>query len=270
MIIIERRIAKVVRYRRVYFPTQAQLSELVSNLRPWDLLRVFWAAATPSQGTRPVVQRQQKTIFVDLSKGSDGIYRGLHKNCRYKVRRAEKMRDRFRIAVNTEAARNDFVPFYNKFAHKKGDVPILTPYQFEEFLRYADTFMLYLDGHPSCGRMVLRDNEAHTALLMYSATSRFDEGADTITIGLLNRYLYWHEMKMYEAAGLEKYDFGGAGDVQSSLAHFKLSFGGQLSDVNYCFYAVGAPIFWKLMHSFYTFQRNPAATRIPAARDRTA
>ena len=68
-------------------------------------------------------------------------------------------------------------------------------------------------------------------------------------------------MKTYEAEGLDRYDFGGVGDVQSSLAHFKRSFGGQLSTVNYCFYAVGAPIFWKFMHSFYTFRRNLRATK---------
>jgi hypothetical protein len=256
MIVVERPIAGVVRYRKVYLPSEAQLTELVENLRPFDLLRAFWPAAVVSRDIRPVVQSEAKTTFVDLSKGPEAIYARMHRTCRYKVRRAEKMRDHFEIAMNSEAARTDFLPFYNDFARKKGNIPLLTPHQLNEYLPYADIFMLYFEGQPTCGRLVLRDDESGTAVMLYSGTCRLEEGADTITIGLLNRYLYWHEMKTYQAAGLAKYDFGGASDSYPSVTHFKLSFGGELTTLKYCFYAGTARFVWKVAHSLNQFQHD--------------
>src|SRR5689334_10341298 len=108
MIIIERAIASLVRYRKVYMPTEAQLTELVSELRPFDLPRAFWPAAIVSRDhIRPVIQGEARTTFVDLSKGLDAVRAGMHPSCRYKVRRAQKMRDRFEIAMNSPAARDD-------------------------------------------------------------------------------------------------------------------------------------------------------------------
>ncbi|HJU10094.1 MAG TPA: hypothetical protein VJ728_04415 [Candidatus Binataceae bacterium] len=256
MILIERRIANLARYRKVYLPSEAQLAELVDDLRPFDLLRAFWPTAIVSNRIRPVIQGQARTTFVDLSKDLDAIFAGMHGSCRYKIRRAEKMRDRFEIAMNTDVARDDFLPFYNDFARKKGNLPQLRCRRFNELAPHADIFMLYFEGRPTCGRMVLRDQESRTVLMLYSATTRLNEDADTITTGLLNRYLYWHEMKTYHVLGMKKYDFAGAGDNHPSLAQFKLSFGGGLSWFSYCLYAGTAPIFWKVAHSLYRFEQD--------------
>jgi hypothetical protein len=265
MVIIERTMGKVVRYRRVFFPSEAQLDELVSGLRPLDLLRVFGSTSLTSHHFCPVVQSEETTTLIDLSKGLEAICAGMHTSCRYKVRRAEKMHDRFEILMNTEAACSDFLPLYNDFARNMGNVPLLTRRQFNELRPYADIFILLLEGRPTCGRLVLRDEESRTALMMYSPTRRFDESADTITIGLLNRYLYWHEMKTYEAAGLERYDFGGAG-TPPSLTQFKLSFGGRLSTSKYLFYAGNAHIVWRIAHSLYQFRYDRRHNSIPAWR----
>jgi hypothetical protein len=262
MIVIERTIARVLRYRKVYLPSAAQLADLVNDLRPLDLLRVFWPAVIISHPFSPVFQSSGTTIFVDLSQGLEAMFQGMHASCRYKVRRAEKMRDRFEIVMNTEAARSDFAPLYNKFARKKKTLPLLTARRFNEIRQYSDIFMLYFDGRPTCGRLVVRDEETRTALMTYSATSRLEPGADGVAIGLLNRYLYWHEMKTYQVAGLDKYDFAGAGE-NPSLVQFKLSFGGVVSTFSYCFYAGTAPIFWKLMHSLYQLQHYRRVPRIP-------
>jgi hypothetical protein len=191
----------------------------------------------------------------------------MHTNCRYKVRRAEKMRDRFEVVMNTEAARKDFLAFYNNFARHKGNVPQLKPYRFTEYLPHADVFVLYFDGQPTCGRLVLRDEESRTALMLYSGTRRFDLGVDTITIGLLNRYLHWHEMKIYQAAGMEKYDFGGTGGVHRSVTSFKLSFGGRSTTHDYFVYAGAAPGVWRLAHTLYTRWSGEAGLRKIAAAD---
>ena len=251
MIIFERPLAGVIRYRKVFFPRKDQLVELVQHLRPMDLVRVFSAPAICSGYIRPIACEDGQTSFVDLTKGHDAIYAGMHANCRYKVRRAQKMCNRIDIVMNTEAARSDFLALHNRFVRAKPRMPVVTPKRFNEYLPHADIFMLYFDGQPTCGRLVLRDMESRIALMMYSATKRLDEGADTITVGILNRYLHWHEMKTYQAAGIEKYDFGGAGSVRPSLTQFKRSFGGQLIPYHYTCYAGSAWIAWRLAHSLY-------------------
>jgi hypothetical protein len=112
--------------------------------------------------------------------------------------------------------------------------------------------MLYFDGQPTCGRLVLRDEDGRTALMLNSCTRRFDEGSDTITVGLLNRYLHWHEMKTYQAAGLNNYDFGGVGPRNAAVTNFKMSFGGQIRTLGLYFYAGSARPLWRVAHSLYT------------------
>ena len=250
MVVFERRLGGVVRYRKVFLARADQLAELVRDLGPFDILRAFWQLDAP-HGVYPIFRTQTESTYVDLSKGEQAIYAGMHTNCRYKVRRAEKMRDRIEIVMNTEAARIDFLNFYNAFVRNKGKMQLLKAHRFEEYLPHSDVFMLYFDGRPTCGRLVLRDEESRTALMLYSGTRRFEEGADTITVGLLNRYLHWQEMKIYQAAGMEKYDFGGIGGIYRSITNFKLSFGGRYVASNYLLCAGAAPGVWKLAHGLY-------------------
>lgn len=252
MVIFERRIGGPVRYFRMFFPREDQVAEFARSLRTLDVLRVVWGPTGLSNEVSLIARGWSQTSIVDLSKGQEAIYAGMHTNCRYKVRRAEKMRDRFEIVMNTEAARADFFSLYSTFALSKRYLPRLKPHRFNEYLPHADVFVLYFEGHPTCGRLVLRDEESRTALMLYSATRRLEQGADTITVGLLNRYLHWHEMKTYQAAGIEKYDFGGVGPRGVSLSNFKMSFGGELSPFSIYLYAGSARPVWKLAYSFYT------------------
>ncbi len=152
--------------------------------------------------------------------------------------------------MNTEAARRDFLAFYNAFARGKGKMPLLKPRRFNEYLPHADVFMLYFEDQPTCGRLVLRDEESRTALMLYSGTRRFDGDADTITVGLLNRYLHWYEMKTYQVAGMEKYDFGGPRRPIPPVAHFKLSFGGQ-PYMRLCRLYGSGGLPWRIAHDAY-------------------
>ncbi len=251
MVVFERPIGVALRYFKVFMPTEEQLIKLASSIGRRDILRVFSAPPTLPDNRGPIARGWSRTTVVDLSKGQDAIYAGMHTNCRYKVRRAHKMRERFEIAVKTDAARADFFGFYNSFAKSKG-LPQLKRHRFTEYLPHADVFMLYFEGQPTCGRLVLRDEETRTALMLYSGTRRFEKDADTITVGLLNRYLHWHEMKTYQAAGMQQYDFGGLGQETASVNNFKLSFGGKLKSVNsYLYVGSGRPL-WKLAYSLYT------------------
>jgi hypothetical protein len=252
MLLLERRIAGLFRYRRVFYPRHDQLVRLLKHLGRFDVVRVFSDRTASSSGVRPIAQGQGQTTVVDLSLSQDAVYAGMHSNCRYKIRRADKLRDRIDIVMNTATACSDFFALYNSGARARSKIPHLTPQRLNEYLPHADVFTLYFDGQPTCGRLVLRDVESRTVLMMHSATRRFEEGADTITVGLLNRYLYWHEMKTYQAAGIEKYDFGGAGSANPSATQFKQSFGGHLTIYHYSVYAGRAPIAWELAHALYT------------------
>ena len=251
MLILKRRIAGIIDYRRVFFPQDDQLLELVTNLKFPSMLRVFSFSTANLREVAPIASGAAWTSFVDLSKGYDSIYAGMHASCRYKIRRAGKLGDRINIRMNTETARSDFFTLYNRFASAKGSLRALTPRRFSEYLPQADVFVLYFDDVPTCGRLVLRDIQSGTALMMYSATARLDAGADTITIGLLNRYLYWHEMKTYQDVGLQRYDFGGVGPNNPSATRFKMSFGGQSIKYYYGFYAQPGRIGWRLGHDLY-------------------
>jgi hypothetical protein len=234
----------------VFLACADQLDQLVGSIRPLDIVRVFWYSANIPKRIPPFFQAQTTSTYIDLTRGQEAIYKGMHAKCRYKVRRAEKLRDRFEIVMNTEGARTDFLAFYNEFVRGKGKMPLLKPRRFDE-LRDADVFVLYFDGEPACGRVVLRDEESRTALMLYTGTRRLDRGVNTMTIGFLNRYLHWHEMKTYQADGMAKYDFGGIGAVNPAVPNFKMSFGGLSITVNYLVYAGAAPGLWKLVHSLH-------------------
>src|SRR5207253_1283661 len=113
MLLFERQIAGLIGYRKAFFASEMQLTELVHTLRPFQILRSFAGAAIVSNGTRPVVQNREKTALVDLTKGQGAIYARMHTNCRYKVRRAEKLSDRIEICENTEEVRRDFLTLHH-------------------------------------------------------------------------------------------------------------------------------------------------------------
>jgi Acetyltransferase (GNAT) domain len=225
---------------------------LTNNLRRLDVVRAFHAPPRLSNGGLVQIARAHDA-WVDLSKGSEAIYARMRVDNRYQVRRAEKMRNRFEIVMNTEAAQADFLVLYNAFARSKEKLlPPLTPRRFSEYLPHGDVFMLYFEGQPTCGRLVLRDEESHTALMMYSGTRRLEQGADIRTISILNRYLHWHEMKTYQAAGMQEYNFGGVGPQTPSVNDFKMSFGAQLRPTSWYLCAGAARPVWRIAYSLYT------------------
>jgi GNAT acetyltransferase-like protein len=260
MIVFERRLGGMIRYRKVFLARSDQLQQLVTDMGPLDIMRVFWHLGNVSNEIPAVFQDEGTSTYVDLCKPPEAILADMRTNCRYDVRRAEKMHERFEIVMNSESARADFLILYNRFASDKTKIrgagvleriPPLKPHRFDEYLSHADVFMLYFEGEPTCGHLVLRDEDSRTALLLNAATRRLEPGAATQMVGSLNRYLHWHEMKVYRAAGMEKYDFGGTGSVNRGVTNFKMSFGGSSITIKYFVYVGAAPGFWRLAHSLY-------------------
>jgi hypothetical protein len=73
MVVFQRTIGRVVRYRKVFLPTAEHLAELMSNSRWFDVLRVFSGPTVPPNGVLPIVRGCRQTTVVDLSKGQEAI-----------------------------------------------------------------------------------------------------------------------------------------------------------------------------------------------------
>ena len=75
----------------------------------------------------------------------------------------------------------------------------------------------------------LRDAEAGRARLLHSANRRLQEPEKARLCADLNRFLHWHEVRVYRDDGFHLYDFGGINeDRTDGIARFKISFGGDL------------------------------------------
>jgi hypothetical protein len=170
------------------------------------------------------------------------------KSCRYEIRKAEKMLDKIAVRRNEASVEQDFLHLYRSFVRAKGHAPPLSRRRLREYLRTCDLWMVYFDGQPVCGHLVAFSVGTPRVRLLYSASSRF-AGSDNARIsGPLNRYLHWVEFQHYQQCGIELYDFGGVGDGTSSIAKFKLSFGGaRMHDYSYVF----AGTLGRLAHSLH-------------------
>lgn len=224
MVTIERRVHKLLRYRKFWFPSRTQAMEISKSLRPEDVVRFF--AVSPALDNIPhLVERyMMPTVWIDLSGGPDALLNGMKKkSCRRMIQRAEKMLGRVAIEIGSEKADRDFLVVYNDFAHAKG-LPVLRAQWIQENSAHCETLVLYLDGEPLCAHLVLLDPETSIVRPLYSGSRRLESPEQAAACGALNRYLHWQEMQRYCTQGFTTYDFGGLG--QASIARFKLSFGG--------------------------------------------
>jgi hypothetical protein len=228
MVTIERRVHRLLRYRKFWFPSRAQAAEISKCLRPDDVVRLF--AVSPALDAVPHLVEQYKlaTLWIDLSVGTDAVLNGMDKkSCRYEIRRAEKMLSRVAIETNSEKSNSDFLTVYNNFNCAKG-LPQLRADWIQENSAHCETFVLYLDGEALCGHLLLKDQETSIVRLIYSGSRRLESPEHAAACGALNRYLHWLEMQRYSAQGFKTFDFGGLGHPQESISRFKLSFGGSI------------------------------------------
>jgi hypothetical protein len=224
MVSIEKRVHRLVRYRKFWFPNHAQAMEISRSLRPDDVVRLF--AVSPALDNLPhLVERyMMPTVWIDLSAGPDSLLNGMKKkSCRRMIQRAEKMLGRVAIETGSEKANRDFLSVYNNFTRAKG-LPALSQHWIAENSTHCESLVLYLDGEAVCAHAVLLDPETGIVRPLYSGSRRLESEEQATACGALNRYLHWHEMQRYHAQGFTTYDFGGLG--QASIARFKLSFGG--------------------------------------------
>jgi Acetyltransferase (GNAT) domain len=226
MVTIERRVHRLLRYRKFWFPTQAQAMEISKSLRPNDVVRFFAVSPAPDALLNVVEQYRIPTVWIHLAAGPAAVLHGMkRRSCRKEIRRAEKMLGRVVIERGSEKSDRDFLAVYNEFTQAKG-LPRLRARWVEENSAHCETFVLYLDGSALCSHLVLRDPETKIVRPLYSGSRRLESPEQASACGALNRYLHWHEMQRYYEEGYANYDFGGLGE--ESIARFKLSFGGSI------------------------------------------
>jgi len=229
MVIFKARRFILWRETTIYFPHPEAIERIAAAPAPGEIVRFSQAPIVPDS---PYLLRHHEvaTTCLDLSMGPQALYRAMDpKSCRYPIRRAEKMNGRLEIDSSGDAGGwNDFAALYNRFVGTKRFAAPLTSARLAQWKRASDLFVIRQSGRAMCGHVLLRDEEAGRARLMFSVNRGFEAPEDRATIGALNRYLHWHEILHYCGEGFRIFDFGGIGDGSNGIARFKLSFGGSI------------------------------------------
>ena len=235
------RPAQLVRYRR-YGLEVAELffgDRPPEPLPPLDLLRIL-GVFEPTSSQR---WKRRHTLTVDLTGAEDALFAGMGKSTRYKVRRA-MTRDRLRAEtfhLPTPAVLREFADYFDEFAPSKDLRPMFRP-RLDVMARNG---MLVLsrvarEGERPLAWHAYAAGSGH-ALLMYSASlfRRYADSAERNMSGRANRYLHWHDIVWFKAAGYSAYDLGGIDvsdrdPVTRRINEFKQGFGGRLQPTHAC------------------------------------
>ena len=247
MVLINRKLAGLLRYRVAFFPDSATIRELTENLKPTEFARLFHT--TVDLPDLPCVLRHQRnaTACTNLNDSSEALWQVLKKDARQGIRQIEKIPDRVRVALNTDRIVDDFLPLFNEFAASKDGVERITSSVLDPYGDKIDIFVAYLDGIAMCGHVMLRDDDTSRVRLLYSASRRLTDPAVSRICGALNRYLHWHEIGAYREKGFATYDWGGLDDDEANgIRRFKLSFGGTIVN-EHSYLCAGSPMLGHLV-----------------------
>ena len=222
------------RDKEVFFPNIDEIKQLSEHLPLNGILRI---RQTPVElRIHPYLIRSYSgySQCIDLTNDISIIYREMHPNsCRYKIRKAEKVKERIQISRNSFTAYEDLFNLYRDFVRlKKLETTIPSQRLFRKYMDVYDAWVIYFDDRPICGHLLVPDTIVKRVHLYYSANTRLRSEEDAKLSSILNRYLHWQEIQSYKSQGLERYDFGHSG--LDSLKTYKLSFGGfQVQAYNY-------------------------------------
>ena len=179
------------------------------------------------------------TTCVDMSQDTQAVLKMMSRRTRERIRQVDKMQDHLSIESNTERVTSDFLDLYTSLSRAKSSVPRLSERSLAHYAAVSDVFVLYLEGRPMCGHVLLPDPAAGRVRLLFSASRRLEDTVEANLCGNLNRYLHWHEMKTYAERGLPLYDFRGfchsewnKGETDP-IDRFKLSFGSIVMEDHY-------------------------------------
>ncbi|MGO9604284.1 MAG: hypothetical protein ACLQAT_12970 [Candidatus Binataceae bacterium] len=227
MLTFESRRFLLWRERTIYFPSEEAVSLLPGQVGLFEMIRVSQSPVAPPDTPYLMRQRLVRTTCLDLTKGTDAVYKSMDaKSCRYVVRRGEQMSSQLKVERNEGRAWADFIELYNGFVARKGYAKPFARWQVRQWAPQSDVFVIYKDGRAICAHLLVRDRGASRVRLILSASRRLENAEDSALAGILNRYLHWREIQCYSAEGIALFDLGGLEDDSSPITKFKLSFGG--------------------------------------------
>jgi hypothetical protein len=200
-----------------------------------DLLRIVGAFSPPSERG----SRTRHTLVIELAADDDRLLGQMSKDTRYKIRRA--MKDPLQVAAAptpSERQVDEFADFYDRFAAAESVSPVFRP-RLHALARRDNLVLTSATGGD--GDVLVR--HAYVAArgrgyMLYSG-SLLAQSADSATrnlIGRANRYLHWHDIRLFKERGFDYYDFGGL-DIEerspktAGIARFKRGFGGEVRPV---------------------------------------
>jgi Acetyltransferase (GNAT) domain len=201
-----------------------------------DLLRIVGAFSAPSaRGAR-----KRHTLVIELAADDDRLLGQMSRDTRSKIRRAMQ-KDPVEVAAAPEPSEgqvDEFADFYDRFAAAESVSPAFRP-RLHALARRDNLVLSSAAGDD--GEVLVRHAYVAArgrAYMLYSG-SLLAQAADSGTrnlIGRANRYLHWHDIRLFKERGFHYYDFGGL-DVEerspktAGIARFKRGFGGEVRPV---------------------------------------
>lgn len=170
------------------------------------------------------------TATIDLTQSMDELLANMHSTTRNEVRRAQKES----IIAEQIHDNTTFVEYYNAFAKEKG-LPTINK---THLTKYGKNLMLTqakFNEHVLAMHATMIDEEENIAGLLYSCSTRLDEGVDKKMVGWANRYLHYKEFEMLKGMGMTKYEWCGVcmdpnKPERYSIGQFKLKIGGEIRE----------------------------------------
>jgi hypothetical protein len=214
---------------------EAYFDEAPASVERVDLMRVVGAFTPPGEGAREL-----HTLVLDLSADEDALFEQMSKDTRSKIRRAMQ-KDPLTVSAVPEpsaAEVDDFGDFYDRFASAHSVSLAFRP-RLHALAERGGLVITAVSGED--GESLVR--HAYVAargrgFMLYSG-SVLDQSGDSGVrnlIGRANRYLHWHDIRLFRERGFDLYDFGGLdvtgrNEKTAGIARFKQGFGGEVRPV---------------------------------------
>lgn len=173
------------------------------------------------------------TMVTDLSVAADAIAGQFGKDCRYKIRRADKGDGLLAEFISEPQGRLDeFSAFFDTFARQKAHEPCD-----RKWLRaVSEASQLVLSTASRQGEALVWHAyvvAGNAVSLHYSSSCYRDRESDyRALVGRANRWLHWQDMLRFKQLGTVRYDWGGLFEDESApdragINEFKRNFGGR-------------------------------------------
>ena len=173
------------------------------------------------------------TVVTDLTIEEDAIFRQFARTCRNEIRRAQNSDGlELEFISAPQSALGEFYAFYDAFAREKA----LEPCDRQWLAAACRAGQLLLSSARQNGETLVWH-----AYLLSGTTARLHDSASCFRsresdyrtlIGRANRWLHWQDMLRLKQMGLERYDWGGLFEDDSTperagINSFKKHFGGR-------------------------------------------